>query len=374
MQKVHRAAAALLLLGAVGVGCARQSPTPPPPAQTPPAQSPPVQTPPAEPPSQGEAPQLSPRERALERMAAGDYKGAVPLWKEAIAQEATAGNWNDLSYTYLLLHQWEEALAAAQTALKLQEKHRGALYNAGVAHVELKQYEQALYHLYASAALQPERHEPHLALARAHAERSSYALAAHHIGQAERLGARPEALKPLAEQTAQLKETGLTAPATCTVKHEAPPYTLCFTGKGPAITELYAGETGRPQTRISLGRITVEDRIHTIALPGGATGFLVPGAPSGAHVSGALEFRLFALSPTGVYQVVFTGNLDQFLLPTSDFLRSSGWPEIEGERLIASYGSDASREAGVVVVTRRLLPDQTALTLSLERIARDPNK
>lgn len=368
MHKARWAAAALLTLALTVAACARQTPAPPP-AEAPPKGEAPQA--PAPPPAKPKAP----REEALARMAAGDLEGAVPLWREAVAQSPTADNWNDLSYTYLLLGRWKDAVGAAEEALKLQPKHPGALYNAGVARLELHQPAWALGTLEESAVLQPDRYEPYLAMARAHAMLGNYALARYHLTQAERLKAKPAEVEPVRAQVARLAESGVAAPAKCTVMHDAYPLVLCFVGKDrSSITDLYAGKLGGKLTRISLGKITVTGRIVQVALPGGMTGFLVEGDETGAYVSGSREWRLFAVSATEVHQVVFTGNRDHFLATFSDYIRSIRQPEVKGDELTASYGNDASREAGAIVVKRRLLPDHTAVTLSLERVKGDPNK
>lgn len=308
-------------------------------------------------------------------MASGEYGRAAGLLAELVKSEPAAENWNDLSFAHLKTGEWRQAMEAAQEALKLEREHPYALYNFGLAALELRNYLGAEDALLRTARLQPDRHEPHLALARVYRESRKYGHALYHVEEAEQVGAPGSALAAEKALVEAMVERG--APADLADK------AVARLTDGEARVYLYPGARALFLFYVAPGRVAgvpLGDGkpeypwLKKVDLPGGQVGYWVKGDPVGAYVSRSVSYRLIAVEPGGLRQVIFVGNEDWPVPHLSDFMRSMGAPDTAGDKLIGTYGSDASGKT-TMVATWQLQPGaREAVLLSLVNEDRDPHK
>jgi Tfp pilus assembly protein PilF len=317
-------------------------------------------------------------EQAEALLGRGETKAAIALLSKAAETDPkNAGIWNLLSYGHMLDKQWQAAADAGRRALELDKSHPYALYNTGMAEVELKEYPAAINHLQRAAKAQPDRAEPLLGLARAYVETGRLALATEAVAAARKLA-------PDAVGAAELALAGMvqrTAPAdlaAAKVRLEDGAYTISvYPGAGEAPTVVYLtgpeGVVGLP-----VGGFTPADwaRFWRVDLPGGAVGYFIPGGEMvGAYVSGSSPYRLFVRTPDGRFQqVVFFGS-DEMMVPRdADFLRSAGVPKVQGDKLIATYGDDASGKTTIKVTWQFKLDEMKATFVERVQLNQDSRK
>ncbi len=296
-------------------------------------------------------------------MRAENWPEAIGYWREVLAVEPSAANWNDLAYTYLLAEEWQEAFTAADHALKLEAEHPGALYNRGMARIELADLAAAIADLRQSSLLQPERYEPHLGLARAYRAQGSFALASHTIAQASRLAGGAGDVEAERARVAALRSTNAALPTPCSPIHTSDTLTLCL-GPGKPVT-LYVQQEGGTVHSLALGPSgpLPDKQAVMVDLGDNLTGFFLQGDEAGAYVSGSRWWYLVVLGPEGLEQVLFTGNVEPFIPPVSDALRSSAPPKVQGDEIIALYRIDAGAQI-VNEIVRKL--DRASLTASYQ--------
>ena len=86
-------------------------------------------------------------ESAQAKYNAQDYKGALDLYQQVIAQNGTSADlYNDVAITYYHLGQYAECIDACRKVLAMgaQDKYRCATYNAGLAYWAMGKYDDAI--------------------------------------------------------------------------------------------------------------------------------------------------------------------------------------------------------------------------------------
>lgn len=311
-------------------------------------------------------------------LAKGDIGAAIHVLTKSTAP--TADTWNLLSYAHLLRGEWQAAADAGEEALKLDDSHPYALYNTGMAKVELKQYGAAISYLRADTEEQPDRAEPCLGLARAYQETGRHALAADAVAAALKLAPGDANAKQRQAAVDALISHTLPADAATPLLQDGPYAIYLLPGK-PSYIYLKGpdGITGLPVGDLPKTDLTAVVRVD---LPGGAVGYFLRGEPFGAYVSGSLQWRLFVRQPDGQFrQVLFlnpTGRLvngETFPgQPVDDWLRAGGVPRVEGDRFTATYGDDASGKSTVKATWQFLPQEAKAVLADKVRENVDPNK
>lgn len=253
---------------------------------------------------------IPPRDPAVDQAEAmlgrGETKAAIELLTKASASKPTADTWNLLSYGHLLSGDWAAASEAGQKALKLDADHPYAMYNTGMAQIELKQYVTAIQYLLGAAEMQPERAEPYLGLARAYQESGHYALAMDALADALRLAPGDAGAKKLqAAVDGMVKRTSPADLTAAKVKLEDGAYSIYLFPGAQAYVYLKGpdGFVGLP-----VGKVGAENwtQFRRLELPGGAVGYLLPGESIGAYVANSVAGRLFVRTSDGQFrQVVF---------------------------------------------------------------------
>lgn len=120
---------------------------------------------------------------------AEDWAAAAQAWEAVAKQRPTLDAWYEASLAHLAAKQYGPALTAAVKAKTFNERHPGAIYVAGAAHLGLGDACTAEDWLTSAQRLQPERWEPALALGETYLRLEREEEAAPHIERAAALGA-----------------------------------------------------------------------------------------------------------------------------------------------------------------------------------------
>lgn len=315
-------------------------------------------------------------EQANRFVAQGDYDTAIAAWKAITEKEPTADHYNELSYAYLQAMRWQEALAAAEAALKLAPGHKYATYNAGMAALELGDLCKAM-RLADSVRQQPDRYEPHMGLARVFQLQGDYPAALRQAQKAVELS--PDA--PDAPATLSAIESMRTGPvpgdlATVgLVRYRNDNMTLYMYPEKPVKTcdsdrtsyTLYSVHKQGKTLRLPVGTIPRDSQFEWVALPGGVNGFVLRGGPIGATVSRSSAYSLWVDNGQEIFQVRFVNKPpdqggDTWLEQEGPVMRAGGVPSMLGDLITGHYMSDANGYNDVYA-TWRLAPDLRVATL-----------
>ncbi|HWH68232.1 MAG TPA: hypothetical protein VNT26_02565 [Candidatus Sulfotelmatobacter sp.] len=311
----------------------------------------------------------------------------IARWEAKVAAEPTADNWSELSYANIKAERWEAAAKAGGEALKQKSDHPYALYNTGLALVRLNKAMAALPLLKQTAAQQPDRYEPQMALAEAYQQLGHYLLASHYargaVGlakgdpaalRAERAVADMLTLKPPADlDTACVQRVTDGGFFLCLYEEPAPQRTVdsvasAYSGKRYTLWYGPAGQAPRP---ISVG-YTTAGKLETVALPGGATGYWLPGGYVGAGVAGTREWRLFVREGNGLRQMLFLGGDNYEGGMVSDYMRSPSVPTVKGDEIVTSHRDDVTGSRSIRTRRRISLAEGTVTAVMEEEIIRGP--
>jgi|GEM_PF-5393855 len=350
---------ALVLAATILVGCSKETAPVVPQVQVPRTGSPQsAVTPPA---AQG-----SLHDQAMALLREGKPLEAAQRLKELTAKEPTADNWNDLSYAYLLNEQYREAKAAADEALKLNAKHPGALYNAGMAAL-YGESSDALHLLLSSAELQPDRFEPKLGLAMAYAKGRNVAMAFFYLHEAERLAPGNAEVAAQRQSIEALFVADVEQlPSTCKAQLKEPDYSLCLAPSSPAQSAsaaydliLMPAKAGQKGYRVSIGSMYSADTVmERVTLPGGVTGVWFRQLDA---VVDMYQWHLVAVRDEKLFPVVFTGDRGG-----SSVVRAFSQPPAIAGDLVRASAFNASRN-GLIHSAWKLSADlATAALVSRE--------
>lgn len=313
------------------------------------------------------------RQQAKDHMDAGDYAGAVAKLEALMAIEAAPDDFSSLSFAYLQLKRWTQAIDAGQRALKLNPKHPQALYNVGMAYLESGSPCQATGPLRESATLQPARHEPRVALARAYRALHEYALAAQYavlssgaadaqavVTAVEGMRQGPPPADLAASARAVLKDGALTL-----YLYPEPVKNGC----NQSTFTLYAVTADGRSSRLPLGALAGSGgfALTRADLPGGVTGYwLKAPAALAVYLSPASDWRLVTYRGDRLDQVVLVGPDGT---PAAASLESQEQPALAGNQITSARASTESGATDWVTVVQLAADLRTAMVLRHDEVA-----
>jgi hypothetical protein len=311
----------------------------------------------------------------------------IARWKETVARQPTADNWNELSFAYIKAGNWQAAVEAGNEALNLKRDHPYALYNTGLALVRSDKAMAALSHLKRTAGLQPDRHEPVMVLAQAYQQLGHHRLATYYAQQAVTLAKGDQEALQTERSVAEMltPKPPIELATVCVRRLSDGPFSLClYEEPGPEQTvdrvgsaypgrryTLWYGTGGNLTNSIPVG-YTQPGEIVAVTLPGGVKGYWLPGGPVGALVAGTMEWRLFARVGAELRQILFLGGDRSEGGDVSDFMRARSVPEVNGDEIRASHRDDVTGSRMLTTIRRISLAEGTVTVVAEEESVRGP--
>ena len=305
----------------------------------------------------------------------------IAKWKETVARQPTADNWNELSFAYMKAGRWDAAAEAGNEALALNPDHPYALYNTGLALVRSNKAMAALPHLKQTADMQPDRHEPVMALAEAYQQLGHHLLATYYARQAVTLGRGDPEARQTEQSVAEMLEARPPADlaTACAKRFTDGAFSLClYQEPGPEQPvsrggsaypgrqyTLWYGSDGRLSRSIPLG-YTQSGEVVATTLRGGVKGYWLSGGPVGALVANTEEWRLFVREGDRLRQILFIGGDRHEGGRVSDVMRAPSVPTVNGDEIRASHRDDVTG-SGTVTTIRRISLSEGTVTVVAEK-------
>lgn len=287
---------------------------------------------------------------------------AAHAYEEAAKQHPLADMWNEASSAYLMAKQYEEALRASESALKLDGTHVDALYHTGMALLESGRPCQALNRLEFARSAQKDHWQPELGLGRAYLRLELAAEATPHIQRAAQLGAPAEQVA-----AAQVDLDRLNTPptlATLSAKGElllqdGPVGIYWLKLQTPCVGQRVASdwlvENGRV-TRLLPARTVVYGAV-AITLSNGQRAYLLEGE---AVLAAARAYHILVIKDGEQRLVAFTG---EGATVDGDGFRTTVTPNLEGDEI--HVAERLGTGDGMHYVNRTYQIDTQSLTATL---------
>jgi tetratricopeptide (TPR) repeat protein len=128
-------------------------------------------------------------DKALERSAAKDHKGAIEHLRRAVAEyEPFVDAYNEMGVQYMRLNRLEQAVEALKVALKIKADAFEPLLNHGIALFRLERYVEAEAHLRRTIGIKPDSAIAHYYFGRCLTSLGHFDEAEKALNEAVRLG------------------------------------------------------------------------------------------------------------------------------------------------------------------------------------------